>query len=186
MFTLFISKTRVLDVKRNEDGSLLISNGDGKSIAFAGSLINSQGGIDAFLSKCVQSEKSAQEIAKERNIQAVITKDERLKQKEINDKANEEYERSIINSYNELVKLEVIPSTVENISVMLHYLNTQNWGIWELPKMEIGYSCNQYDCNGKTATAIVLDKPINYDGEMISRFETGAPRGYLNKYTKLR
>lgn len=186
MFTLFISKTRVLDVTRNEDGSLLISNGDGKSIAYAGSLINSQGGIDSFLSKCVQSEKSAPEVAQERNAKAVITKEERLKQKEINDKANEEYKKSIINSYNELLKLDVVPSTVENISIILHYLNMQNWGEWKLPKMEIGYSCNQYDCNGKMASTMILDKPINYDGEMISRFETGAPRGYLNKYTKLR
>lgn len=186
MFTLFISKSRVLDVKKNQDGSLLISNGDGKTIANAGSFINSMGGIGPFLNRCIQSEKSALEIQKERDFKAVITQEERNKQKEVNCMAAQQYKEIIVNSYNELLKLPVIPSSVENISIVLHYLNMHNWGTWKLPKMEIGYSCNQYDCNGVAATVMVLDKPINYDGKIISRFEVGAPRGFLNKYTKLR
>ena len=186
MYTLFISKTRVLDVQKNEDGTLLISNGDGKSISFAGSLIHSLGGIDAFMSKCVQSEKSAPEVAAERDVKAALTKDERDRQKIINQQAKEDYEKSIIKAYKELEKLDIIPTTIENISIILQYLNMQNWGTWKLPKMEIGYSCHQYDCGGKLAATMILDRPINYDGVMVSRFEVGAPRGYLTKYQKIR
>lgn len=186
MYTILITKKYVLDVQKNEDGTLLISNGDGKSVFFAGSLIQRFGGIDELLSSCIESDKSAEEIRNEKGLQPAITVEERAAQKLTNAQANEAYKRELENRYNELIKLDVIPSTVENITTLLYTLNSQNWGVWNLPNMEIGYSCNQYDCNGKIATTIVLDRPIPYDGELISRFEIGAPRGFLNKYRKLR
>lgn len=78
-----------------------------------------------------------------------------------------------------------VESTPHNIYVLLSYLNTQNWGTWNLPKMTIGYKCNQYDCDGKQVTTIILDKPILYKGEMLSHFQVGAPRGHLTQYAKL-
>jgi len=78
-----------------------------------------------------------------------------------------------------------VESTPHNIYVLLSYLNTQNWGMWNLPKMTIGYKCNQYDCDGKQATTIILDKPILYKGEMLSHFQVGAPRGHLTQYARL-
>lgn len=78
-----------------------------------------------------------------------------------------------------------VESTPHNIYVLLSFLNTQNWGMWNLPKMTIGYKCNQYDCDGKQATTIILDKPILYKGEMLSHFQVGAPRGHLTQYARL-
>jgi len=64
-------------------------------------------------------------------------------------------------------------------------LNTVNWGVWHLPKMTIGYSCHQYDCNGKTATTIKLDTPIKYWDKPETMFVYGNPRGHLEKYSKI-
>ena len=80
----------------------------------------------------------------------------------------------------------VLESNSGNIYLLLEYLNTQNWGGWELPKMTIGYSCAQYDCDGKQATTIKLDEPIEYDGKFLSKFEVGAPHRHLMKYQKIR
>ena len=52
--------------------------------------------------------------------------------------------------------------------------------------MTIGYSCTQYDCDGKQATTIKLDEPIEYDGKFLSKFEVGAPHRHLMKYQKIR
>lgn len=77
------------------------------------------------------------------------------------------------------------PSTIENIRILLLYLNDKNWGAWELPAMEIGYTCNQYDCDGRIATTITLDRRIDYRGRKEKRFVVGAPRGHLSKYQRL-
>ena len=185
-YTLFVSKARVLDIKKNEDGSLLISNADGTPVANAGSLINSLGGIGPFLLRCVDSVKSASEVQRARDIQASEEQEEKNKLKLESEKANQELRESIIKDYKELAKLAVIPSTIENITLILKYLNTQPWGTCELPTMEIDYSCQQYDCSGRIATTMTLDHPIAYDGKMVSMFEVGAPRNHLSKYTKLR
>lgn len=77
--------------------------------------------------------------------------------------------------------LEVIPSTLENIRIVLLHLNEQNWGGWVLPKMSIGYSVAQYDCDGVSASTMKLDKPV--DGDKL--FKVGGKRGHLNKYRQL-
>lgn len=87
---------------------------------------------------------------------------------------------------NQRLESGVLESNAENIYLLLTYLNTQNWGGWELPTMTIGYSCNQYDCDGKTATTISLDEPIEYNEKMVSKFEVGAPHGHLMGYVKMR
>ena len=51
--------------------------------------------------------------------------------------------------------------------------------------MTIGYTCNQYDCDGKTATTIKLDRPIEYYGEQVSQFQHGAPSGHLRNYRRI-
>lgn len=85
------------------------------------------------------------------------------------------------NKYREVFCNDVTECTLVNISILLRYLNTINWGVWRLPKMTIGYTCNQYDCGGRTATTIKLAKPI----EGISRFVYGNPVGYLMNYVKI-
>lgn len=80
-----------------------------------------------------------------------------------------------------------IPATLENIKEIAKKLSETNWGLWgELPDLEIGYRANQYDCDGKIAVTITLDRPIDVDGERVSRFVYGAPRRHLMKYYHLR
>lgn len=80
----------------------------------------------------------------------------------------------------------VVKANADNVYVLLNYLNCRNWGAWgQLPRMSVGYSCNQYDCDGRTATTIILDRPIIVDGESGTRFEIGAPHGYLRNYRRI-
>ena len=62
--------------------------------------------------------------------------------------------------YNAVFNGDAVETTVENIRTLLRYLNDINWGVWQLPSMTIGYTCNQYDCDGKTATTITLDTTL--------------------------
>lgn len=87
-----------------------------------------------------------------------------------------------------LISVGVIPTTIENLKLVLRHLNNQNWGGWDLPKMSIGYSANQYDCEGSTATTITLNQPISdleYDIENETKFKTGGKRGHLSNYRSI-
>lgn len=90
--------------------------------------------------------------------------------------------------YKSLLALPVIPATVKNIRILLRYLNTCNWGTWELPELSVGYICLQYDCDGKQATTIQLDSPISDSDECVENetmFVVGNPRGHLTQYRRL-
>jgi hypothetical protein len=86
-----------------------------------------------------------------------------------------------LEQWNELKKLDVIPSTLDNIRLFLIHLNKSNWGSWTLPKMTIGYSVNQYDCDGSSAVTIKLDKAI--DG--CKFYKIGGKFGHLTNYQSL-
>lgn len=95
-----------------------------------------------------------------------------------NENARREYEKVFSN--------EVTEANYENIRVLLHYLSTMNWGLWDLPQMTIGYSANQYDCGGRIAVAIKLDEKIELPlGGKSDKFSFGNGRGYLNNYTRI-
>lgn len=95
-------------------------------------------------------------------------------------------EHKIKAEYDAAFSAEVTETTVENVTILLRYLNSINWGAWELPKMTIGYICNQYDCDGRQATTITLDKPIKYGDEMLRKFVVGGGPRHLVHYTQLR
>lgn len=82
----------------------------------------------------------------------------------------------------EIKEGKVFEANIENIRRILLYLNSMNWGVWRLPKMSIGYSAHQYDCEGRQASTITLDEPINYFGEKVSKFKIGGGRLHLTKY----
>ena len=173
------TNTRTLVVYQNTDGSLLITE-NGLPIKNAGNFILNLGGIDAVLARC--KDMSEDELMAERNSKLAKQKAKQQEQQRriLEEKllAETAYKKTFVNG-------EIVESTPHNIYVLLSFLNTQNWGSWELPLMSIAYKCNQYECDGKLATTIILDKPILYKGEMISRFQVGAPRGHLKQYTKL-
>lgn len=84
-------------------------------------------------------------------------------------------------AWNAIKDLEVIPSTIENIRVVLLHLNSTNWGGWKLPKMSIGYSSAQFDCDGVQASTMKLDSAV----EGSKMFKVGGKNGHLSKYTRL-
>ena len=75
----------------------------------------------------------------------------------------------------------------ENVSTLLRYLNTlPPFGWATLPYMTIGYTVSSYNCGGRQATAIVLDKAIEFAGKLTRHIVISAPRRYLVKYTHIR
>lgn len=94
--------------------------------------------------------------------------------------------QEITDAYNDIKNLRPVPATIANITAILRYYKMQGF-VGDLLPMDIGYSCNDYDCDGKYAVAIKLERPITYneDGEQSDRFVCGAPRGHLTKYTRI-
>lgn len=181
-------KKAILSVEQNEDGTLNVvreyelAGGFFRKLGSreqnAGQIIYQDGGIDKFLAKCEEVEDLKQMVS-ELNAERKRCQD--------GDKAAKENELARIRAeYEQAFSGEATETTPENIYLLLRYLNTQNWGTWELPKMTIGYACNQYDCDGKNATTIKLDTPIEYFGKMVSKFQYGSPRGHLSDYTTIR
>ena len=145
------------------------------------SLIISAGGIDGLLRQCEDVE----------DIGALIDR-LNVEKAEIRRRANAERVRQQVQKadiaeteYMRLFSGDVTETNAKTVYALLRYLNTQNWGTWRLPKMTVGYQCNQYDCEGKTATTIKLDEPITVAGEQGTMFQYGAPAGHLSKYGRI-
>lgn len=174
------TNTRNYDVVKNADGTLSISF-DGSPIQNAGSFIIQMGGVENVLAKCKEyTPESWTAELEERKEKKELAKQLANNQKQIVIADHEKAYHAVFG------KGGIVCSTLDNISALLNYLNDNNVGCWTLPKMSIGYVCNQYDCDGTIATTIKLDKPINYDGEMVDKFQVGAPVGHLAKYSRLR
>ena len=173
------TKTRDLDVVVNNDGTITITC-KGKPINNPGQIILQMGGIDAVLARCKEYTAAEWQAEQEREVAAKLAAKEAAKQRaELLIKEHEE-------AYHEVFRDKaVVETTPRNIYILLSYLNDFNWGSWELPKMSIGYRCNQYDCDGKQATTITLDKAIDYDGRPTRLFEVGAPIRHLVRFQKL-
>ena len=147
----------------------------------AGLIIMNKGGRDALLADCTEVDDLAAWVeAKNAEI-----KEAGARNREAAMKREAEREARAKAEYERLFCGEVTETNEETVAALLRYLNTQNWGVWHLPKMTIGYSCHQYDCDGKTATTIKLDRPIMVYDEPGTMFEVGAPHGYLTKYRSI-
>ena len=102
--------------------------------------------------------------------------------KKQNEQAKQSLEADFRVLENEIKEGKVFDANLENIRRILLYLNSMNWGVWQLPKMTCGYSAHQYDCDRHQASTITLDKPIDYYGEKVSKFKVGGGRLHLTKY----
>ena len=190
---IFRTKRVIYRVEQNENGTLDIYREyfslknmdfwkfDGRKFNNAGSLIITAGGIEGLLSQC-------EDVEDIRDIIGPLNK----AKVEIRRRAVAERERQAAEKANaaeaEYIQLfsgDVAETNAKTVYALLRYLNTQNWGLWRLPKMTIGYQCAQYDCDGKTATTIKLDEPIRVAGEMGTMFQYGAPRGHLTNYERI-
>lgn len=99
-----------------------------------------------------------------------------------NEQAKRALEADFICIEKEIKEGRIFETNEANIRRVLLYLNSMNWGIWQLPAMTIGYSAHQYDCDGHQATTITLDEPINYQGERVCKFKVGGGRQHLTQY----
>uniref|UniRef100_A0AB33J1E9 Uncharacterized protein n=1 Tax=Prevotella sp. GTC17254 TaxID=3236794 RepID=A0AB33J1E9_9BACT len=167
----------------NEDGTLNITNlcKNNAPIQNAGVFIQSMGGMESVLHKCKEmtEEQYAEELSERKRQREAAAK--RAAEREF------EREQQIKAEYDAAFSGEVTETTIENVTILLNYLNSMNWGVWKLPKMTIGYKCCQYNCDGRLATTITLDRPINYDGEMLRKFIVGKTHGFdFRSYAQLR
>ena len=49
-----------------------------------------------------------------------------------------------------------------------------------------GHSFQQYDCDGKTAVTITLDKGVTTEeGKLVKKLQYGVPNGHLTAYTNI-
>lgn len=190
------TNTNTYVVDQNADGSITITYDGVKRISNAGMFIKNLGGVPGVLARCEECEYTLEGIMEYFNEQYRMKKKAHEHRRQAALERETEWNAERVANYKNLVAKyegEAIPTTYENIGIILRYLNTMNWGGWELPKMTIGYSCDQYDCNGKTASTMQLDEPIDIrddeekakDGsspKMVSMFQVGAPLGHLNKY----
>lgn len=157
----------------------------------AGRMIKSMGGVEKFLTLCrdeayYQQCKTNLEWFKSEEFKAMQQARKavaRQQHAEFSARMTAEREKA----YNDLLSASngVIETTIDNIGIILRYLNTKNWGGWKLPRMTIGYSCHQYDCDGKTATTMKLDEPIDYYGEPCACIVSGGRVGHLIQYRRI-
>ena len=184
------TKNYYFGVELNADKSLNITAeyqhiGNGKWISChsmpwpdAAALIGSFGGVDKVLARCEEIDDLAA-LVETRNVANIASRERRAAADA--EKAENKYLRISEDYKKAFVGKEVVESTLDNIAILLKYLNTMNWGVWKLPTMTISYSCNQYDCDGKSAVTIKLDEPVNG----YTKLSYGAPRGHLTGYTKI-
>lgn len=187
---IFVTNTSIYRIEKREDGELDMYREysrksrhgqwvkDGSKYADVGMFVKQRGGKDIFLSECADCDDLEDFVTKQNKENEEFSNTRKAIAEEIAKKQEEEYALAFAN--------EVTECNKENIYLLLRHLNKINWGVWNLPKMSIGYSCNQYNCNGVTATTMILDKPIDYGDEMIDKFVYGAPHGYLSNYVQIR
>ena len=187
---IFVTNTSIYRIEKREDGELDMYREysrksrhgqwvkDGSKYADVGMFVKQRGGKDIFLSECADCDDLEDFVTKQNKENEEFSNTRKAIAEEIAKKQEEEYALAFAN--------EVTECNKENIYLLLRHLNKINWGVWNLPKMSIGYSCNQYNCNGVTATTMILDKPIDYGDEMIDKFVYGAPHGYLCGYVQIR
>ena len=143
------------------------------------SAVKSAGGLDAFRARLISLDEAEARLSAE-----AAAKAERDAQKAV-DAAKAEADATAARlRLAEAEKAGAIAPTQANIRDLL--LCVQHASAWPLPQFEVGYSVNRYDCgNGKIAATAVFDTPILINGQLTTRVCLGAPRGHLEKYTRI-
>lgn len=164
----------VYRVEEDEEGGLIIYR-EGQKLENTGLLIYNMGGVDKLLERCIEVEDFDTWLAERKEKHSQMLK----RQMEVEMERELQWREEKRREFQELKsKFKVIPSTRENLRTVMAYLTTVNWGSWDLPSMTVGYRAHQYNCDGETAVTFQLNRPV--DGK--TKYQYGAPRGYLNKY----
>lgn len=167
---LYKSRTsqKVFSVEISETGFVTLRTPDGRIYNNTGSIIGSMG-IERFLSKCFDYKGTIDDYIREQTVLKEKQKAAEIKRMEVQEK---EFVAMIQSR-------EFIPYTRENVRILMEYLTRTNWGLWELPKMEVGYTASQYQTeNGRTFVNVKFDSGLKV---------SNAPTTYLHKgYVPLR
>lgn len=186
----FCTKNKTYQITKNEDGTVTFFPEEKN----AGMLIAQRGGISSFLAACQEDERSYEDFAAAREEEKKAEEERRKAASQQRKKAEEE---DIMKAYDELLasygmdidhidKSVIVDATINNIYTIMRYMRITNWGLWRLPTLSQGYSFHQYDCDGRTAVTITLDKGIiTEDGKLVRKLQYGAPMGHLNNYTNI-
>lgn len=171
------TKKLLVEVRQNSDGSLLLTADGINSIPDAGALIYNYGGIQGTLDRAIETDKTLPQLIEERRQrkQQAVEAQVRATQKQI-ERIEQEYNDLLTSSPNG------IETNIHNLHIVGAYLATVNWGAWELPRMTIGYSAHQYDCDGHIAVTFQLDEPIEYRGTPTTKLVFNAPLAHLTSY----
>ena len=141
--------------------------------------VKSAGGLDAFRARLITPEEA------EPRLSALAARKAKRAAREAADWAKEKAAATEARwRLAEAEKAGPIAPTENNIRDLL--LSVQHNCAWPLPQFEVGYSVNRYDSgNGKVAATAVFDTPILINGQLTTRVCLGAPRGHLEKYTRI-
>ena len=184
-YKIYWSNSQFWYIAENADGSFIASyNRNFKPCNRVpydnvASAVKSAGGLDSFVARLITPEEA------ESRFSALAVQKAKRAAREAADRAKAEADATAARlRLAEAEKTGAIAPTQENIRALL--LSAQHDCAWPLPQFEVGYSVNRYDCgNGKIAAAAVFDTPILINGQLTTRVCLGAPRGHLEKYTRI-
>ena len=146
----------------------------------AGQLIIQNGGISDFLAKCVDDERDYHDVAA--SFYKAIDDERKAKEKrkaEREDMLRTQY----LKDYTALTgKYDTIPATIENLRIVMHYLNSMKFGLWRLPKMDKAYSAKQYQHGSGTITTLTFAEGFSLHGEAWRKFKCGCAENVMPQY----
>lgn len=141
--------------------------------------VKSAGGLDAFKARLISLNEAEARLSAE-----AAAKAERAAAKAVDAAKERAAATEARLRLTEAEKAGAIAPTQANIRNLL--LCVQHASAWPLPQFAVGYSVNRYDCgNGKIAATAVFDTPVLVNGQLTTRVCLGAPRGHLEKYTRI-
>ena len=172
----FYTRKSVYKIYQREDGYIEFY----PNTPNAGQLILQNGGIGAFLAKCVDDARDYHDVA------ASFCKaidDERKAKGKRKAEREETLRTQYLNDYAALTeKYETIPATIENLRIVMHYLNVTNWGLWRLPKMDKAYSAQQHTYGSGTITTLTFDEGFLLHGATWRNFKCGCAENVMPQY----
>jgi hypothetical protein len=173
----------VYNVVENEDGNLFITLDGVTSIPNAGLFIRNLGGVDALKARCVRDSRSFEEIKRDLYERKKVAKQAAMERAHMRNQEEAAEAECVLEALIANSEDSIIEVTIDNIRVVARYLLTSNCGMWQLPKMSVGYTANQYDSGAITMT---FDRPIDVQGDMENKFVFKARPNELSSYKHMR
>ena len=153
----------------------------------AGSLIGSN--VDEFLSKCVSEEEHEKYLHRYETPEAQAIREANRAKREAQkaERAQKaiQFKEQLKREFEALWSQNLIEVNEESVKTILFYSHYFEMPEFRGKKFTIGFSVNEYDCDGKIAIAMKLDKKIRVYDVLTNKIVVGAPHGHLTKYTRI-